>query len=152
MRRSAALLALGLVVGLVLVGGCGAGSAGHSAKKPQASPTPPKVKILSDLELKRAVLDTYTVSEQAHQYSYGMDVNERGPGCVKMFDAITWVSIPVREEQVAMDFGNDSYYPYVTSSIATFASAKEAADVLATYRKGLAHCTRLNELSDGVRI
>ena len=139
---------------LVLALGTGCGAQHPADGAHPGSPTKAALTSMDEAAVRKALLPpeligsgfqgTYTPSNP------GLNVDERGPGCLKPLDAITWVSVPVREQQVVISAGHDDY-PVIRSAVATFSSDREAEVAIPAYRKDLADCTRVNDTDGGLR-
>ena len=141
---------VGAALGLVLLTGCAAAKT-HQVHQPVAAVTP---KYLAENDVHRALLTAQIVGTgfklRFSGPDPGLNVNLRGPGCLKPLDAITWVSAPIREQQVGISAHGDDY-PMVRSSVATFGTEAEAEVALPAYRKAFTGCHHVDDGHDGVR-
>ncbi|RNL78599.1 hypothetical protein [Nocardioides marmorisolisilvae] len=140
-----------VAAGLLVLAGCG-GSPAHS---PGSAPSTTAARSLGEDAVREALLTPEVIgTDFVARYSPsnpGLNVNDRGPGCLKPLDAITWESVPVREQQVVISAGSNHDYPIIRSSVATFGTEREAAVAVPAFRKALASCTRVDADVDSLR-
>jgi hypothetical protein len=135
--RIAALVALGLVLGLALAG---CGSAAKSA---------PKATKLSSTKATSALLSladvggTFKVDDAA-------DHTTPSPGCLVAIDAITYKIDAPTTEDVDYESTSAQSFPVIYNQVSSFGTVAVAKKRLDTFRAAMHTCTSVAETSSGV--